>query len=313
MIKITASLFIATLLSLCLNLASAQAQYVRTCVSAKGSDANTCHCSQPCRSFARAHDQTLEQGVITVLDPGNYGRLDITKSISIVNDGVGEASILVSGGATGITINADPAANVNLRGLTIQGVGGDSLGVLFNTGSSATMENCVVRNHSGSGLHFNPRSKTSIAVSNTLVADNGGHGIVLQPLGSDVVVKAVFNRVKAFNNSGRGLVVSGSASVGEIDVSVADSIASSNGGSGFGVVTRSALSNVMLVRSLAATNGIGLEAAGVNATLRIGQTTVTGNRASSSIQNGAVLRSYGDNYITGNGDGDPAPTTIAKK
>jgi hypothetical protein len=28
---------------------------------------------------------------------------------------------------------------------------------------------------------------------------------------------------------------------------------------------------------------------------------------------GAILRSYGDNNIDGNGDGDPAPTTIPKK
>jgi hypothetical protein len=32
-----------------------------------------------------------------------------------------------------------------------------------------------------------------------------------------------------------------------------------------------------------------------------------------TVPNGGVLRSYGDNYIDGNGDGDPALATIAKK
>src|SRR6266545_2195020 len=123
MTKITSSLFVVTLLALGLDVASAQAQYVRTCVSANGNDANTCHCTQPCRTFQRAHDQTLPDGELTVLDPGGYGPVTITKSISIVNDGVDEASIQVFGPATGITINAAAGAGyVNLRGITIQGV-----------------------------------------------------------------------------------------------------------------------------------------------------------------------------------------------
>src|SRR5437870_3114707 len=153
--KMTWSLFIAILLALCLHVASAQAQLVRTCVSmAKGDNANSasnCHCTTPCRTFAVAHANTLSDGEISVLDPGDYGPVTITKSISIVNDGVGEASIIVSGGATGIIINAPNGAGyVNLRGITIQGVGfGGGTGLVFNTGFSLTMENCVVRNHTG--------------------------------------------------------------------------------------------------------------------------------------------------------------------
>ena len=77
MTKITSSLFLATLLTLGLHVASAQAQLVRTCVSmAKGNDANSassCHCTTPCRTFATAHNNTFSDGEITVLDPGDYG------------------------------------------------------------------------------------------------------------------------------------------------------------------------------------------------------------------------------------------------
>ena len=106
MTKVTPSLFLAMLLALGLHVVPAQAQLSRTAVSTtRGDDANNCGLSTPCRTFQRAHDATNDQGEITVLDPGGYGSLNITKSISIVNDGVGEASILVSGGATGITVN----------------------------------------------------------------------------------------------------------------------------------------------------------------------------------------------------------------
>src|SRR5947209_11665780 len=161
MTKITSSLFLAALLALCLHVASAQAQLVRTCVSmAKGNDANSstsCHCTTPCRTFATAHNNTLSDGEITVLDPGDYGGLTITKSISINNDSGGEASITVHGGNTGIIINAPAGGYVNLRGLTIQGVEfGGGTGLRFNTGFSLTITNCVVRNHTGNGIEFFP-------------------------------------------------------------------------------------------------------------------------------------------------------------
>src|SRR5438132_14106814 len=114
MTRITSSLFLAALLALCLHVATAQAQLVRTCISmAKGNDSNSsgfCHCTTPCRTFATAHNNTLADGEITVLDPGDYGGLTITKSISINNDSAGEASISVSGGTAGIIINAPNGA-----------------------------------------------------------------------------------------------------------------------------------------------------------------------------------------------------------
>src|SRR3989442_513656 len=187
MTKITSSLFLATLLGLFLHVASAQAQLVRTCVSlAKGNDANSasfCHCTTPCRSFATAAANTLSDGEITVLDPGDYGGLVITRSISINNDSGGEASITVSGGTTGIIVNAASGAYVNLRGITIQGVGfGTTTGLQFNTGLFLTITNCVIRNHTGDGILFAPNRTSNLAVSNTLVADNGRNGILVTPI-----------------------------------------------------------------------------------------------------------------------------------
>ncbi len=317
MTKITPSLLLASLLALCLHVASAQAQYVRTCVSmARGDDANTCHCTTPCRTFARAHSQTLSDGEITVLDPGDYGGLTITKSISINNDSGGEASITVTVGTFfGIIVNAPADGYVNLRGLTIQGVGfGGSLGLLFRTGFSLTMTNCVVRNHTGDGIQFIPNASSNLSVSNTLVADNGGSGINLTPTGSGTV-KAVFNRIEAYNNSIHGILVIGAHSTGTINATAADSVAANNSARGFSVGSAAgqAATSLMVVRSVAANNNAGVFASNSLATVRIGQSTVTGNATGLSTSSGASVLSYGDNNIDGNGDGDPAPTTIPKK
>ncbi len=315
MTKITPSLFLAILLGLSLHVVSAQAQYIRTCVSANGDDANTCHCTQPCRTLTRAHFQTLSDGEITVLDPGSYGPVLIKKSISIVNDGVGEASIAVTDASTGITINAPPGGYVNLRGLTIQGVGVGGNGLTFNTGFSLTMTNCVIRNLTGFGIVFQPNASSNLSVSNTLVADNGQTAIIVQPSGAGTV-KTVFNRVEVYNNSTVGIWLIGNFSTGTIKGTVADSMAGNNGGAGFAVSSTSgkAATSLMVVRSETANNGAGISVDGSPAVLRIGQSTVTGNGASWSAPNGGGLRSYGDNNIDGNGDGDPAiPTVIPKK
>jgi len=65
----------------------------------------------------------------------------------------------------------------------------------------------------------------------------------------------------------------------------------------------------MVVRSVAAYNNIGIQS--ILAVTRVGQSTVTGNSQFSVF--GATVRSYGDNNIDGNGDGDPALPTIVKK
>ena len=65
--------------------ASSHAQVTRTWVSVPGSDDNPCSREAPCRTFHKAHERTIPGGEITVLAPGNFGAVTITKSISISN------------------------------------------------------------------------------------------------------------------------------------------------------------------------------------------------------------------------------------
>src|SRR5216684_7918110 len=75
---------IFVLLVFTLGLASlAQAQATRTWVSGVGDDANPCSRTAPCKTFAGAISKTAKDGEISVLDPGGFGAVTITKSITL--------------------------------------------------------------------------------------------------------------------------------------------------------------------------------------------------------------------------------------
>src|SRR5205809_5695698 len=81
----------------------AQAQATRTWVSGVGDDANPCSRTAPCKTFAGAISKTAGGGEISVLDPGGFGAVTITKSITI--DGTGMLSSILAASTTGIIIN----------------------------------------------------------------------------------------------------------------------------------------------------------------------------------------------------------------
>src|SRR6266700_6253092 len=82
----------------------AQAQATRTWVSGVGDDANPCSRTAPCKTFAGAISKTATGGEINCLDPGGFGGVTITKSITISCE-AGTAGVLVSG-TNGFVISA---------------------------------------------------------------------------------------------------------------------------------------------------------------------------------------------------------------
>ena len=65
----------------------AHAQATRTWVSGVGDDANPCSRTAPCKTFAGAISKTAAGGEINCLDPGGFGAVTITKSITIDVEG----------------------------------------------------------------------------------------------------------------------------------------------------------------------------------------------------------------------------------
>jgi hypothetical protein len=282
----------------------------RVFVAAQGSDGNPCSFVAPCRTFQHAHGVVAAGGEIDVLDPAGYGAVAITKAISI--QGHGFSGISVGSGATAITVNVGATDVVNLSGLLIEGTGVGGTGVAFVAGKFLTIQDCLIRNLTSHGIAFTPAvsaSRATLNVSNTIVANNGGHGILVLATGNGFV-NAAFDRVQVIGNgipaSGNDGILIDSASLtsGNVRAVVTESVANRNNNVGFGVVgTLSAPAALSVFHSVSAFNNTALESDG-NSALRVAQTTATGNTSGWLTQTafgvmGQIL-SYGDNYVRGN-------------
>jgi hypothetical protein len=139
---------VVALVSVCVLASPAAAQASRTWVSGVGDDVNPCSRTAPCKTFAGAISKTAANGEISVLDPGGFGAVTITKSISIVADG-NEGGILASL-TNGITINSATAV-VYIRGLIIEGRGDGLNGVNIVAAKNVVIENSVIRGFRAAG------------------------------------------------------------------------------------------------------------------------------------------------------------------
>jgi len=286
----------------------AQAQQrARVFVSVNGNDANPCTALSPCKTFQRAHDAVLAGGEISVLDTGGYGTLIISKAISIVAIGV-QASIAIPAGVAGITINAGSNDKVSLRGLTLDGTGVGGSGIVFTSGAALTITNCVVRNVLNSGIANAPTTSAKIFISDTIVSDNGGDGIYVQPSGSNLTVSAMFNRVQAYNNAQQGIAVFSNSMTGSpptpLIASAVDSVSANNSGNGFYALGGSIFSLFHLFRSAAFHNGVSGAFADTSSTFDVGQSDLPFNLSgpgSIAAMSNASITTYQDNYTTNDG------------
>jgi hypothetical protein len=170
----------------------AQAQATRTWVSGVGDDANPCSRTAPCKTFAGAISKTAPGGEINVLDPGGFGAVTITKSISITSVGF-EAGVLVSG-TNGIVVQVADTDKVLLEGLDIEGLGTGLDGVKILGGGKTTIRRCSIRNFSGNGVNLVGTSNARAVVEDTTILNNGG-GFNMQGAGGAVNTAFVQNCV----------------------------------------------------------------------------------------------------------------------
>ncbi len=202
-----ASLFVAITLAFT---SLAQAQATRTWVSGVGDDFNPCSRTAPCKTFAGAISKTAAGGEISVLDPGGFGAVTITKSITI--DGTGTLSSILAAGITGIIINitgtADEAKAVRLRGLSLNGAGTGIHGIRVMAANKVSVEDMVIDGFGKDGLNVETTSAAQVFVQNTTIRNNAGSGINVVAGGSRVVISAV-----TVIHNGTGLAAAGGAIV----------------------------------------------------------------------------------------------------
>src|SRR6476620_6349297 len=288
---------VASMLSaVCLFPPVAYAQATRTWVSGVGDDANPCSRTAPCKTFAGAISKTAAVGEIDTLDPGGFGALTITKSITI--DGVsGLAGVLVSG-TNALIVNAGSSDVVILRNLDINGVGTGLAGILILGAGDVRVENCKIYGFSGRGIDDH-RTSGHLFVTNTVVSNNGQTGILAMSGGSSTL-NVTLDHVQMHHNGNTGFAITGGTRA-----MVVHSSATSNASHGFYADSAAILDLEDSVSFGNVNNGI---AALSGATIRLSNTTVTLNGTGLYAAPGSNILSYGSNRIAGNAAGNGPPT-----
>ena len=303
---------IATCVSLAFGASSANAQATRTWVSGVGDDVNPCSRTAPCKTFSGAISKTAAGGEINCLDPGGFGAVTITKSMTI-SCPYTEGGALAGG--NGITVNAGPTDVVYLRGLDIFGVNPPIHGVRFIAGGALHIEDCVIRRFNAAnsfGVSFTPNGTSRLFISNTLIANNGtattGGGINIQPsLGGTANV--FLNNVRIVDNAFHAINFNNTAITGNLsNLVITDSVIFGNGENALNASTNANVLSIMLSDVVIANNKRGLVLAGAGLNARIGGSTIASSGSAIQLSAGAVLQSYKNNLIDLNSNnGTPIP------
>ena len=305
------------------------ATLIEVWVSRTGTDNGTCgDWTTPCQSFIGALPRVTAGGQINVMDAGDFGFAEITKSVSIVNAtsgtaaSVSDATVIPGGPVANVIIVAGANGVVTLRGLVLNTAttGGPvgSLGVLINNASQVNIENCLIMNNSLGGIEVVPSTAglsqtlaTSINVNiqDSTITGNAG-GIKIAPT-TVTPINVVIDKTRINNNPGGGIKADGTSG-GPITVSMSDSLISLNSGNGVNAVGQSNNVIINLNNDVIASNGTsGIQANGADAAVLVSNTSILDNTtgATSAIGGGRVL-TYGNNRIVGtagSGFTGPAP------
>ena len=262
------------------SIASGSAQ--RSFVSANhGNDANPCTVTLPCRNFAAAIAQTAAGGEVIVLDSGGYGPVTIGSSISLISPpGVYAGITAFSGDA--ITITAGASDVVTLRGLTLNGLGGDR-GVDFQAGGALYVEQLTIKNFASFGIYVFPSGSALVRVEDTTVTRSGNVGIFLGTSTGGVTVKATIVDSR-FEDDVNGVIADNQS-----QVAVQNSVATGNTGVGF----YASAGDLSLDGCVSSHNNYGLYSSG---TVRSSSTLIVKNNVGVF---GNVI-SWGNNRLAGN-------------
>jgi hypothetical protein len=285
----------------------ANAQATRTWVSGVGDDVNPCSRTAPCKTFAGAISKTAAGGEISVLDPGGFGTINITKSMTLNGDGT--LGGILAAGVTGVIVNAGLNDVVYLRNLSINGANTGTNGIRYLAGKALHVESCNIYGFNGAGFGFgidmsHTTSGNGLFVRDTNIKNVGNTGIRVTTTSGFVV--AVMERVSIdglTNAAGSGINF-GANAFG----SVRDSVISLN--TNIAINITGGNSAVNIENCLLNHNGTAVSVAS-GATVRLSQNSIHAN--STGIAGTGTVRSSGNNRIYDNISDGVTPAIITPK
>jgi len=267
--------------------APVHAQATRTWVSGVGDDANPCSRTAPCKTFAGAISKTAAGGEISVLDPGGFGVVTITKAITINGDGT--LAGILSAGTNGIIVNAGVNDRVVIRSVSINGIGTGLNGIRYLAGKSLTLDNVTISGVTSRGVDVSLTAAGNLFVTNSRIT-NCGTGIRVGTTAGQAVASLDNVTLTGLTNGFEGAA----NSLSTISNSVI-SENSSNGVLGSGANTEiNVLSCQLAHNSLTAIN-----ASVSGARIRIARNQLYNNNTGISIAAGGIVNSDGNNQNAG--------------
>jgi Right handed beta helix region len=283
----------------------------RAFVSSSGDDANTgsgCGLAAPCRSFEAAQTVVSDGGEIVALDAAGYGPITITKNLTLTSNPGFHAGIAAASGDA-VTI-ATAGINVTLRGLNINGTGGNN-GVNMTNGARLSIENCVISNFAG-GNGVTVTTPATVRIVDSLFRDNAPRGVLL-----DYGATATISGTKVLGSGQEGIFVQSSIAGETTTAAISDSLVSGSSDAGI-LVTGSAGATVLVsvIRSTLTNNlesGARVNGAGGTAVLTLSDSMVTGNPTTGLEGGGyagSTIESLGNNTVRQNGANTSGLITI---
>lgn len=262
----------------------------RVFVSGAGSDANPCTRWSPCRTFQQAHTLVTAGGEIIALDAADYGELTITKSVSVIGDGIYAGISATAGNA--VTI-ATAGINVTLRSLLIEGLGTASTGVNASNFATLHIESCIINRFVGGGIDIIPSGAGTrkVFIKDTVVRNNG-NGINLNNDNGTSLVSNI-EKTRSENNSNIGFISLANGSV----ATVRDCSASGNG-TGYAAIDAGSMN---IETAVASSNTIGVSAS--SGVIVISNSTVTNNTSFGFLNGLGTFQSRVNNTVAGNNGG----------
>jgi len=276
---------------------AAEGQATRTWVSGVGDDANPCSRTAPCKTFAGAISKTAAGGEISTLDPGGFGAVTITKSITISGDGT--LSGILAAGVNGVVVNAGANDKVILRNLSIHGANTGLNGIRYLAGGQLTVENVTITgfqaNANSRAIDVSLTNSGKLLVNDTTITNCEAGVRLTTTIGT---LQATLDNVRIENTDTHAV-----EAFFNTVVAIKHSNLSNNLNAGVRAVADSAVINVE--DTLLAFNNAAVNAGVFGARIRLSNTTIVNNTIGITIAGGAVVQSAGNNRIDGNGSTTP--------
>jgi hypothetical protein len=267
--------------------APAQAQATRTWISGVGDDVNPCSRTAPCKTFAGAISKTAIGGEIDCLDPGGFGTLTITKSITLDCGGGGIVGSILASAVNGINVNA-AGANVIIRNLSINGAGTTVgvRGVNVLAANNVLIENSQIMNFSQQCIADVRPTAGTLVVNNVDARLCALAGV--STLTSGGVLKLTMNNVRATDN-GNGVSLNPNT-----NATITNSVLSNNGASGID----NEGANILADGNAIASNSNGVNSG--SGTTFLSNNHVSWNTTNAVNVTGGTVNTYGNNQLNGN-------------